>query len=261
MNSNLFSKTSKSNISNESYVKLQRDKAYFNFIVKHRYDVALIIFKEFNIPLSETIELFKWLFPQELIDSLHSQFEIHAIPYIEQIGTDNKGIDEEKYVKPVLNQRQMFQLKTFMPFFKEKLEETLQELKNATKNLNSKVNEGNNNLLRQACELFLFHSSVLIRTQGDVVGGEIELEKLLCNDNVLPIQFCKDALICNELPDMALKFLFHKEVNNEMIQVIREHLEKAQRDKIVLKTWKRLAAKYFRKINGKLCFSNFTFTR
>ncbi len=42
----------------------------------------------------------------------------------------------------------MFQLKTFMPFFKEKLEETLQELKNVTKNLNSKVNEGNNNLLR-----------------------------------------------------------------------------------------------------------------
>ncbi len=78
-----------------------------------------------------------------------------------------------------------------MPFFKEKLEQTLKDLSNVTIDLKAMNNEGNNNLLRQACELFLFHSSVLLRTPEEEVVSEQELEKLVCGDNILPISFCK----------------------------------------------------------------------
>lgn len=36
-----------------------------------------------------------------------------------------------------------------------------------------------------------------------------------------------------------------------MIKVIRECIEKVKNDKAHLKNWKRLAAKFFRKMNGK----------
>lgn len=123
MKSNIFSKHNRESINNESYVKLQRDKAFFNFIVKHRYDVAKTIFQEFDIPLHEVVEIFKWVFPQELIDNLHSQFEVHAIPYHDKIEDAAEGSAiQDVYVKPKVNPKQMLAIKTFMPYFKVKLE-------------------------------------------------------------------------------------------------------------------------------------------
>jgi hypothetical protein len=82
----------------------------------------------------------------------------------------------------------MLSLKTFMPFFKERLENTLKDLSNVSIDLKAKLSEGKNILLRQACELFLFHSLVLLRTQkGEEVVSVLELEKLVCGDNILPV--------------------------------------------------------------------------
>lgn len=131
MMSNLFS-SKRGNVSNESIEKLQREKAFLNFIVKHRYDVAKTIFQESNLKLHEVIELFKWLYPKEFLDQLSRNFEVYPIPYFNQLDTEQRKGIQGNYVKPVLTLRQMLQLKTFMPFFKEKLEQTLKDLSNVT---------------------------------------------------------------------------------------------------------------------------------
>lgn len=35
----------------EQYDKLQREKGFYNFIIKHRYKIAKEIFKEYKVPL------------------------------------------------------------------------------------------------------------------------------------------------------------------------------------------------------------------
>lgn len=57
------------------------------------------------------------------------------IPYIDKLDTQRKGIEGE-YVKPIINPKQMLALKTFMPFFKDKLKTIIKELQNATNDIN-----------------------------------------------------------------------------------------------------------------------------
>ena len=47
-----------SGLSKEQYISLQKEKGFYNFIVKRRYTIAKEIFTEYKVPLSHVIMLF-----------------------------------------------------------------------------------------------------------------------------------------------------------------------------------------------------------
>lgn len=51
----------------EHYMKLQKEKGFYNFVVKRRYVIAKEIFMEYNVPLSHVILLFAEVFPEGFI--------------------------------------------------------------------------------------------------------------------------------------------------------------------------------------------------
>lgn len=72
-------------MSREQYDKLQREKGFYNFIVKRRYKIAKEIFKEYKVPLQMVILLFSEIYPTVFIQRLIEMFEINAkdIPYFD----------------------------------------------------------------------------------------------------------------------------------------------------------------------------------
>ncbi len=72
-------------LSKEQYEKLQREKGFYNFIVKRRYHIAKDIFKDYKVPLQQVILLFAELYPRVFIQRLIEMFEINLkdIPYFE----------------------------------------------------------------------------------------------------------------------------------------------------------------------------------
>jgi hypothetical protein len=73
-------------LSKEQYVKLQKEKGFYNFIVKRRYAIAKEIFKEYKVPLSHVIMLFAAeLYPEPFIKAMIHKFDVKVqdIPYHE----------------------------------------------------------------------------------------------------------------------------------------------------------------------------------
>ena len=74
-----------SGLSKEQYVRLQKEKGFYNFIVKRRYAIAKEIFKEYKVPLPHVILLFAELYPESFIKNMISMFSVKVkdIPYHE----------------------------------------------------------------------------------------------------------------------------------------------------------------------------------
>ena len=83
-----------SGLNTEQYVRLQKEKGYYNFIVKCRYALAKDIFKEYKVPLSHVIILFAKLYPEAFIKRMINMFDVQIkdIPYHKLIdkATDSK---------------------------------------------------------------------------------------------------------------------------------------------------------------------------
>ena len=69
----------------EQFEKLQREKGFYNFVVKRRFVIAVDIFQEFKVPLQHVIMLFSELFPQVFVQRLIEMFDVNIkdIPYYE----------------------------------------------------------------------------------------------------------------------------------------------------------------------------------
>eukprot|EP00347_Sterkiella_histriomuscorum_P020588 403337236 len=69
----------------EQYDKLQREKGFYNFIVKRRYYIAKDIFKEYKVPQQQVILLFSEIYPTIFIQKLIEMFDINVkeIPYFD----------------------------------------------------------------------------------------------------------------------------------------------------------------------------------
>lgn len=81
-------------ISREQYMKLQKEKGFYNFVVKRRYGIAKDIFKEYKVPLSHVILLFADLFPESFIKKMINEFDVKVkeIPYQELLKLGNSSI-------------------------------------------------------------------------------------------------------------------------------------------------------------------------
>ena len=79
-----------SGLSKEQYERLQKEKGFYNFIVKQRYQIAKDIFKDYKVPLSQVIMLFADLYPDSFIKQLISMFDVKVkeIPYHEVLMLD-----------------------------------------------------------------------------------------------------------------------------------------------------------------------------
>jgi hypothetical protein len=65
-----------SGLNTEQYVRLQKEKGFYNFIVKCRYALAKEIFKEYKVPLSHVIILFAKLYPEAFIKRMINMFDV-----------------------------------------------------------------------------------------------------------------------------------------------------------------------------------------
>ncbi len=75
-------------------MKLQKEKGFYNFVVKRRYGIAKDIFKEYKVPLSHVILLFADLFPESFIKKMINEFDVKVkeIPYQELLKLGNSSI-------------------------------------------------------------------------------------------------------------------------------------------------------------------------
>lgn len=85
-----------SGLNKDQYVKLQKEKGFYNFIVKRRFGIAKEIFKEYKVPLSHVIMLFAELYPESFIKNMINKFDVKVkdIPYHELlILSEAKGTE------------------------------------------------------------------------------------------------------------------------------------------------------------------------
>lgn len=57
-------------LTRDQYDKLQREKGFYNFIVKKRYSIAKEIFTEYKVPLQMVLLLFSEVFPKRYIETM-----------------------------------------------------------------------------------------------------------------------------------------------------------------------------------------------
>ena len=72
-------------LTRDQYDKLQKEKGFYNFIVKRRYAISKDIFKEYKVPIQHVMLLFQEVYPQTFIKNLIQMFDIKVkeIPYLE----------------------------------------------------------------------------------------------------------------------------------------------------------------------------------
>ena len=122
-----------SGLNTEQYVRLQKEKGFYNFIVKCRYNIAKDIFKEYKVPLSHVIILFAKLYPESFIKKLINMFDvqINDIPY-------NKLIDKTADSKEDKERRDLEQraaMREFLTFFLKKRQELIQKMDDMSQQL------------------------------------------------------------------------------------------------------------------------------
>jgi hypothetical protein len=98
--------------------------------------------------------------------------------------------------------------------------------------------------LRIMSEIFLFHALVTLITSpinsensqntqapsGEAIVLRNELTTLIKNENVLPIDFCRDVLFAHDLHEEALMMFLHKRQHHEMLSVLRTEVDRAMRE-------------------------------
>ena len=122
-----------SGFSREQYERLQKEKGFYNFIVKQRYQIAKDIFKEYKVPLSQVIMLFADLYPETYIKQLITMFDVKVkeIPYHEVLVLD--WYHDGKYQKRPLDTQRRLAMREFLTFFLKKREEILAKLEDLNK--------------------------------------------------------------------------------------------------------------------------------
>jgi hypothetical protein len=87
-----------SGLNTEQYVRLQKEKGFYNFIVKCRYGIAKEIFKEYKVPLSHVIILFARMYPESFIKKMINMFDvqINDIPYNKLIDKNTEKKEERE---------------------------------------------------------------------------------------------------------------------------------------------------------------------
>jgi len=90
-------------LTKEYYEKLQREKGFYNFIIKRRYQVAREIFQEYKVPLQQVVILFSELFPLIYLERLKELFEIDLkeIPYYDLKKERGPGEFDEEFIEGV----------------------------------------------------------------------------------------------------------------------------------------------------------------
>ena len=97
-------------------------------------------------------------------------------------------------------------------------------------------------------ELFLFHSLILLlqRQEQDKLVLQNEFYQLIKQDNMLPVDFCKELFFHYRMFDEALLFLFYKREYHDLLTLIRSEFEKSKDGG---KYWLKKFVKYCKKIN------------
>jgi len=71
----------------EDYEKLQKEKGFYNFIIKKRFELAEEIFQRFRVPVYNVILLFKNLYPEIYIRNMTTKFKVDLkqVPFLPQL--------------------------------------------------------------------------------------------------------------------------------------------------------------------------------
>lgn len=88
-------------------------------------------------------------------------------------------------------------------------------------NVNAKISQLH--YLRIMTEIFLFHSLIILiksEEEKDRMILQNEFFNLIKQDNMLPIDFCKEVFFNYRMYDEALMFLFYKKEYNELLLLI-----------------------------------------
>jgi hypothetical protein len=119
-----------SGLDKEQYVKLQKEKGFYNFIVKRRFAIAKEIFKEYKVPLSHVIMLFAELYPEAYIKNMISKFDVKVkdIPYHELLILSSNTRHESSYTKKSFDNEKKAAMREFLTFFLKKREEILSKI-------------------------------------------------------------------------------------------------------------------------------------
>lgn len=100
-------------------------------------------------------------------------------------------------------------------------------------------------LLNMMCEIFIFHSLLILQKEDekceDLYRNEFFL--LVKKENSLPVDFCTDLLIKHKLHSDACKFLFIKNDYERLMEYIQDFYETSDDPK-----WLQKYAKYIKKI-------------
>lgn len=100
-------------------------------------------------------------------------------------------------------------------------------------------------LLTMMCEIFIFHSLLILQKEDekceDLYRNEFFL--LIKKDNLLPVDFCTDLLIKHKLQSDACKFLFIKNDYDRLMEYIQDFYETSGDGK-----WLQKYAKYIKKV-------------
>lgn len=120
--------------------------------------------------------------------------------------------------------------------------------------------------LRIMCEIYLFHSLVILLNQpleptsAEQTVLRNELTQLLESEHHLPIEFCREVLFAYDMHDEALSMLMQQKAYGDLLRLLRQEVDKAmaaaKRDpakKAARQMWIRKLVKYSRRING-MCY-------
>jgi len=130
-------------------------------------------------------------------------------------------------------------------------------------NQDSKLKLSQLMFLRIMCEIYLFHSLVILLNQpleptsAEQTVLRNELTQLLESEHHLPLEFCRDVLFAYDMLDEALGMLMQRRAYGDLLALLRQEVDKAmiatKRDpakKAARQMWIRKLVKYCRRING-----------
>lgn len=127
---NSSSQSAVGGLSKEQYIRLQKEKGFYNFVVKRRYTIAKDIFREYKVPLSHVIMLFAELYPDSFIKKMVNMFDVKVkeIPYHELLVLGGRG-NEAQYVKKPVDSDKRAAMREFLTFFLQKRDEIIEKIK------------------------------------------------------------------------------------------------------------------------------------
>jgi hypothetical protein len=110
--------------SRDQYMRLQKEKGFYNFVVKRRFAIAKDIFKEYKVPLAHVILLFAELYPESFIRNMIQKFDVKVkdIPYNELLKLGSRQL-ETQYQKRALDSEKLAGLREFLTYFLKKKQE------------------------------------------------------------------------------------------------------------------------------------------